>query len=217
VKFGVSGKLHNNDLVLYDRESFTLWQQITGEAIVGPRVGERLEVLPVDFVSYGEWLRLHPDTLVLTGGRHRGSAVRELPYEEQLQGNRRREPTRPDRRLRPFTVVYGLEVEGESVAFSLSVIREAGLIRETVGGMDVLVLDIPDTTFVRVLSVPQELARMSFSRRDGMIVEASGRRWTPEGEAISESTPNLEVLPAVRSYWFGWSAFHPDTSVYRPR
>lgn len=217
VEFGVSGKLHNNDLVLYDRESFTLWQQITGEAIVGPRVGERLTVITTDFVSFGEWLRRHPDTLVLTGGRHRGSRLQELPYEGKLHGGHRREVTRPDRRLKPFTVVYGLEVGTESAAFPLSVIRGEGLVRETVGDVDVLVLDIPDTAFVRVLSVPPELARTSFSRREDMLVDASGRRWTAEGAAASESTPDLGVLPSVRSYWFGWSAFHPNTSVYRPR
>ena len=216
VEFGVSGKLHKNDLVLYDRQSFTLWQQITGEAIVGPLVGERLNVIPTDFVSYGEWLRRHPDTLVLTGGRHRGSRLQELPYEQRLRGAHRREVNRPDRRLKPFTVVYGLEIGAERTAFPLSVIRREEIVREKVGDVDVLVLDIPDTAFVRVLGLPSELARASFTRRDDMLVDASGRRWTADGAAVSESTPDLEVLPAVRSYWFGWSAFHPDTSVYRP-
>jgi hypothetical protein len=215
VEFGVSGKLHNNDLVLYDRESFTLWQQITGEGIVGPRAGEKLTLVPTDMVTYGEWEQRHPDTLVLTGGRHSGSGVQELPYEEHLHGNQPREVSRPDRRLESFAVVYGVEAGEESAAFPLSVIREEGLIEEVVGDVPVLVLDIPDTTFVRILSVPPELHGSSFSRRGEEIADASGRRWSADGTALSDSTPDLGVLPAVRSYWFGWSAFHPDTSVVR--
>ena len=52
-EFGVSGKLHNTDLVMYDRETESLWQQITGEAIVGERIGDRLTQLPFFGLSWG--------------------------------------------------------------------------------------------------------------------------------------------------------------------
>ena len=66
---GVSGKLVDGNLIMYDRETDSLWQQSSGTALEGDLDGERLEELPEQdwaVLPWGEWRRLHPDTLVLT-------------------------------------------------------------------------------------------------------------------------------------------------------
>ncbi len=64
--FGVSGLLYNSDLLLYDRESASLWSQIMGQAISGPRKGERLVAVPVEHTTWEEWKNKNPNTKVLS-------------------------------------------------------------------------------------------------------------------------------------------------------
>src|SRR5919204_2784674 len=64
--FGVSGLLLHANQVLYDRESGSLWSQLAGRAISGRYRGTRLRPLPLAELTWGQWLRVHPDTLVLS-------------------------------------------------------------------------------------------------------------------------------------------------------
>lgn len=63
--FGVSGLLYNSDVLLYDRATESLWSQIMGEAVTGPRSGETLQWYPSLLTSWSDWKNLHPDTRVL--------------------------------------------------------------------------------------------------------------------------------------------------------
>ena len=65
VEFGTTGKLRNSDLVMYDRASESWWQQFTGEAIAGERLGDRLELLPSRLESWADFRERHPDGRVL--------------------------------------------------------------------------------------------------------------------------------------------------------
>lgn len=64
--FGVSGLLYNSDVLMYDRQTESLWSQLRREAISGPHKGRRLEQLPMLNTSWADWLARHPDTLVLS-------------------------------------------------------------------------------------------------------------------------------------------------------
>jgi uncharacterized protein DUF3179 len=66
LNFGVSGLLYNSDVLLYDRNTESLWSQIMGEAISGELKGVKLPQLPVFHTSWGEWKNRHPDSLVLS-------------------------------------------------------------------------------------------------------------------------------------------------------
>jgi hypothetical protein len=65
-EFGVSGVLYNSDLVFYDRETETLWDQVEAKGIVGPLTGETLDLVPVTMTRWSRWREAHPDTLVLS-------------------------------------------------------------------------------------------------------------------------------------------------------
>ena len=68
--FGVSGKLRKSDMVMYDRESESWWQQAVGEAIVGSRTGEKLTTLPGWLESWSEFVQRNPDGLVMDEPRY---------------------------------------------------------------------------------------------------------------------------------------------------
>ena len=80
--FGVSGLLYNSDVLLFDRQTNSLWSQIMGQAISGPEVGRKLEYIPTIFTTWTKWREMYPKTLVLTQNT---GAMRDYfisPYEE---------------------------------------------------------------------------------------------------------------------------------------
>ncbi|MEX0895617.1 MAG: DUF3179 domain-containing (seleno)protein [Patescibacteria group bacterium] len=139
-EFGVSGKLHNSDLVMYDRYEGNLWQQITGEAIVGPaaRRDERLRQLPIITTTWGEWSAEYPDTLVLsreTGFARNYDAYPYGTYESDDQLLFGVEGL--DQSLQIKTVVYGIEINGESKAYPESIFETQPRFEDELGGVPI--------------------------------------------------------------------------------
>ena len=66
LRFGVSGLLYNSDVLLYDRQTQSLWSQLLGRAISGPMKGRRLTMLPLTHTTWADWRRNHPATQVLS-------------------------------------------------------------------------------------------------------------------------------------------------------
>lgn len=115
LRFRVSGMLWRNALVLEDRETGTLWSQVTGEAIRGPLAGKRLEALRASHTAWAGWSREHPATEVLRKDR----AVAGSAYEAYANDPSRFGITRTKaalRRLPGKTLVYGVSLDGAAVA-----------------------------------------------------------------------------------------------------
>ena len=81
LSFGVSGKLRNSDMVMYDRETQSWWQQALGEAIVGALTGNRLTALPSWMESWAEFRTRNPDGLVMDEPRSHLRAYGRNPYQ----------------------------------------------------------------------------------------------------------------------------------------
>jgi Protein of unknown function (DUF3179) len=64
--FGVSGRLWNSNLLMYDRATETFWSQILGQAVYGTKTGEKLTLLASDQTTFGDWKSLHPKGQVLS-------------------------------------------------------------------------------------------------------------------------------------------------------
>jgi len=126
VEFGVSGLLRKNDLVLYDRATESLWQQITGRAFAGPMRGQELKVLPVAMTRWGTWRAAHPGTRVLSTdtGFDRPYADK-TPYGDYDSNERLLFPVALDERLHPKTVVYGVETGDNSYAVTEDTLQAA--------------------------------------------------------------------------------------------
>ena len=63
--FGTTGKLRNSDLIMYDRQTETWWQQFTGQGIVGKHAGEQLDFLASQVISFADFAAEFPDGQVL--------------------------------------------------------------------------------------------------------------------------------------------------------
>jgi hypothetical protein len=138
--FGVSGVLHNNDLVLYDRQSESLWQQITGEAFAGTRRGQVLTAIPVSMSFWGDWRKAHPDTAVLAP-----PADSKSDYSgDQMSGYEKSERlifpvSLMDARLHPKKVVYGFTLNANDIALDAEWLLQQGEWRHTVDNIELLV------------------------------------------------------------------------------
>jgi len=136
-ELGVSGKLHESDLVMYDRYEGNLWQQITGEAIVGPaaRRDESLKQIPIITTTWEEWKTAHPDTQVLSLSTGFTRNYDQYPYgtyeqnEELLFGVKQLDKSLPIK-----TVVYGVEIGEKAKAYPETAFEKRATITDTVGG-----------------------------------------------------------------------------------
>ena len=166
--FGVSGMLRNSDLIMWDRQTESWWQQITGEAIVGELDGARLQFIPAPVVSWMDYREAFPDGLLLS--RETGSSrfYDNAPYDgydnqdgripflfltqDDREGIRGGEHIRDvvgrklDDRLAPMERVLSLSIGAESVAYPFSLLREMPVINDSLAGQAIAVFYKSNTT-----------------------------------------------------------------------
>jgi hypothetical protein len=136
-EFGVSGKLYNSDLIMYDRNEENYWQQATGEAIVGPASGrdEFLEPVSTITTTWGKWKSKHPDTKVLSRETGFDRDYDVYPYDTyEEDGEIYFSVQNSDARLHPKEVVYGIIVNDQPKAYKLLSIEAKGSFNDVVGG-----------------------------------------------------------------------------------
>ncbi len=141
--FGVSGKLIRNTLVMYDRQTNSLWGQILGRAIEGPLTGTELEYVPAVHLTWSAWREQHPDTLALIKG-YTGNYDSYTGYYSSGSAGVIGE-TFCDNRLYTKEFVIGVAGESEAVAYPFSVLNQETVVNDSIGGQDVLVVFSTDS------------------------------------------------------------------------
>ncbi len=139
-ELGVSGKLHNSDLVMYDRYEGNLWQQITGEGIVGPaaRRNEKLRPIVMATTTWGEWKKEHPESEVLSRDTGQARDYDQYPYGTYEQDDEIYFGVKDlNRQLQIKTVVYGIELDGKSKAYPESAFEKNKVIEDKIGSIPI--------------------------------------------------------------------------------
>lgn len=216
--FGVSGKLIMNVLVMYDRQTNTLWSQLLGEAVEGPLKGTRLEFLPSWQTTWEDWKTQYPNTLALRKGFSSG---RE-PYAGYFNSSAAGvigETIRDDR-LYVKEFVIGVEYQNDPVAYPFSVLNDEPVINDTVGGEPVLVTFDPDTASGVVFSRDLDGQMLTFSGDSDLVLtdQETGSTWDGRSGLATDGSlagQQLERIKSTRSFWFGWKDFYPETRIYR--
>jgi hypothetical protein len=122
--FGVSGKLYQSNLLMFDRTSESLWSQIGAAAVTGSRNGRRLVQLPSIETTWASWRRRHPATLVLSPSTGASRDYDLDPYSGYQARQRMMFPVTPDdRRLAPKEMVVGIAQGGESLAIPFRLLK----------------------------------------------------------------------------------------------
>ena len=218
--FGVSGKLADDDLVLYDRETDSEWKQSTGECIAGELAGEQLRVRPGPMTTYAAFRETHPDGVVpqpKSEGSAAASGYDPSGYEAYaereafgLRGMRGEGPEREWNRddLDPKTVVLSVTpVDGGTLGFPLHVVQTAGgVVEATVGETDIVVLGTEDG--LHAFEYPGFELRVENGTAKG-----DGTTWTlVTGE--SDDGRQLRCVESRRLYAFAWQDDHGPHSFY---
>ncbi|PKL94368.1 MAG: hypothetical protein CVV18_09135, partial [Gammaproteobacteria bacterium HGW-Gammaproteobacteria-8] len=152
--FGVSGLLYNSDVLLYDRQTESLWSQIMAQAVTGPMRGQHLSFLLTSHTTWGDWRARHPDTQVLSVETGYGRDYARDPYAGYRESPELMFPVATqDKRLHPKEQVIGLSLGGDHKAYPFSALArtERHVIEDRVGGRSVRVEFDPQVRTGRVL------------------------------------------------------------------
>ncbi len=233
-EFGTSGLLRHSDLVMYDRTTETLWQQFTGEGIVGELAGERLAFIPSSLVSFADFKAAHPEGLVLSRETGFNRRYGENPYVgyDTIGSNPFLFSGPADGRLAAMERVVTVSLAGVDVAYPLSLLADAGVINDTQAGLELALFHQPGTSSAlgsRVIAEAEDVGATSvFARKlddqiltfrrddDKIIDEETGSTWNILGQAIDGPLAGKKLTPVIHAdhFWFSWAAFKPDTIIY---
>lgn len=205
--FGVSGKLFNSDLVMYDSSTSSYWPQVRGEAVIGQRTGTKLKKIPMDTVRWYEWKMKHPDTLVLSQetGFSRPYSQNDI-YGTDREGFSGIGVTFNDDRLKSNALVHGVVFNDAAKAYHEDAVKEARLLNDKVGDVPLMVVWDEELKTVKIFL---REAGQTFTEADGEITDNTGKTWT-----VDDMEMDLERVPTFPHFWFAWLAFYPDTGLY---
>jgi hypothetical protein len=217
--FGVSGRILNSNLVMFDRETLSFWPQLLGTAVSGRRKGERLRQLPLTVsTTLGRWKARFPNTLVLTTLTGKLRPYRTWPYGNDYDRNDTIVfplAARDDRML-PKRVVYGVGGPIAAVALDKEAALRRGVTMIDLGGEPFVALADDGLQAVRVFRATLAGRRLTFASIPGGTADReTGSTWSYMGVAIDGPlvTERLDQVPAPEVFWFAWYAFYPHTSV----
>ncbi|MEX2013851.1 MAG: DUF3179 domain-containing protein [Parcubacteria group bacterium] len=131
-EFGVSGKLWQSNLLMYNRasqeENESLWSQVLGEAVLGVNTGEKLKIIPSEITRWGDWKKANSNTKVLSQDTGAFRSYGLDPYEDYYTSESVSFGAEfRDTRLHPKALVHGIEINGEYKAYADEAIKQAGI------------------------------------------------------------------------------------------
>ena len=142
MQFGVSGLLYNSDVLLYDRQTESLWSQLLRRAVSGEFVGATLASLPIQHTTWGDWRRQYPDSRALSVDTGFSRDYRRDPYAGYDKEAATIFPTSPKAppSLHSKEWVLGIAANGEAKAYPFSELKKHGekTFADRVGGRDIV-------------------------------------------------------------------------------
>jgi len=214
--FGVSGRLVNNNLIMYDRGTEAWWPQVLATSLPGPwneAPGiKSLSEFRLVWTTWEKWTAKHPDTQVLSFDTGFAKNYSRDPYGSY---NPREgyyadgaspmfQALNTDDRLAPKRVVIGTRTAEGAAAFDKRTLRETKLLEGDLAGSPTVAVYDPELDTGYVFRNPDG---RSFEYQNGRVADGSGDTYAP-------SELPAEQLYAFDAMWFAWSGFYPETALY---
>ncbi len=229
LEFSSTGMLMRSNKLMYDRNTDTVWNALTGEPAFGPLAGTdvRLDILPVVVTDWATWLETHPDTSVLsleTGFARNytnGAAYEDYfndpefimfpVFQQNEEVNENKE------------IIFALVIDGMPKAYPLRLLIPEQVSNDTVEGQNVVILSRESAT--REFFEPGGASVRAYDRGDFTfepgsgpreVIDQNGDAWrVTEDALIGPDEQTLDRLGGHLAFWFGWYAFYPETLVYQ--
>ncbi len=235
--FGSSGFLFRSNKLMYDKQTRTLWNQFTGEPVLGVLAQENitLNLLPVVLTSWQNWRTEHPETKVLdwdTG--HSRVYEPGAAYGNYFASPELMFPVwQRSKQLPDKARVYGLRVDNVPKAYPLDTLVEKRVVNDAVGQTPVVLIATRGRVTVNgdsiragpvqydaggeVRAYKRGAEIFSPGSDADSIIDAKGNVWRVTEEAlVGPNGARLERVGGHLAYWFGWFAFFPNAQVYMP-
>jgi hypothetical protein len=217
VEFGTSGKLYNSNLLMYDRWTESYWSQALGTAVTGELTGMQLKTIPFDVITWGDWKKLHPDTLVLTTDTGHLRSYATDPYGDYYTDPRIIFPVEhSDDRTHPKEIILGFNEDGIYKAYKQNDVEIKKIINDDIGETSLMLVSLfsqNSRAFDRTLNGDI----LEFEFVDDKIMDTKTKsEWNYDGVAISGPLEGnkLTRMSIEPGFWFEWVAFHPDTDLF---
>lgn len=233
--FGTSGNLRNSDLVMWDRQTESWWQQFSGEAIVGQLTGTRLKAVPAALVSWKIFKTEYPQGRVLSRDTGHTRPYGRNPYRGYDDVTQR--PWAYEgvtgAALRPMEHVVGLELGPAARAYPRRTLQKKRVFNDTLDATPVVVfwakgtasaLDTEEISQGRdigmigafVRTVADRTLTFEPAKADRFKDQETGSVWNILGVAVAGPMAGTRLEPVVHHnvFWFVWSAFKPDGTLH---
>jgi len=235
--FGVSGFLRHSDMIMFDRKTESLWQQFTGEAIVGKFNGNSLKILPSQIISFKQFLEAHPNGKVLSKETGHQRAYGENPYVgyDDINNSPLFMEESVDGRLKPMQKVIGIQLDSTQKAYPYTVTKDEIVINDVVGETPVVIFHVEGARSAMDASLISRSRKagstgsysriiddqvLTFSYTENTITDnQTGSRWNITGKAISGPLEGKLLKPLISGdyFAFAWLVFWPDTDIYKKK
>ncbi len=233
--FGTSGNLRRSDLIMWDRQSETWWQQLTGEGIVGTLAGKKLTFLPASVISWSDFKAANPEGKVLSRLTGFARDYGENPYEgyDQADNPPFQIDGGLDGRLLPKERVATFMIDDTAAAFPFTVLDTERVVNYEVSGKKIVVFFKPGTRSAfdgllvgdteeigstGVFEAVLDGRALTFRPEGDTFVDIeSGSVWDILGKATGGPLAGDTLTPIVHdnTFWFAWASFKPDTKIYQ--
>ena len=235
--FGVSGKLLQNTLVMFDRETESLWSQLYGFALDGPLTGAKLEPLAALHTDWATWRAQYPETLVLSKQQTRiqfsraGFATTPRSsydvdpyasyYRMPIEGVVDHQIPRDEDSLSPKRRVLGLRIDQQAKAYPFELLAKTPLINDEVAALPVLVWFDTASESGQIFAREVDDQVLTFAQVDGNSLEfvdqETSSRWngvTGEAKFGPLKGHHLTLLPSTTAFAFGWYGYFPQSDTF---
>ena len=232
--FGTTGKLRLSDLVMYDRQTQSWWQQFTGSGIVGRYAGTKLRTIASQIVAFDDFRAAYPQGQVLSRATGYTRPYGNNPYRgyDRIDQSPFLLTQAPDPRLPPMERVINVSAKGVHRIYPFGAFEREPVINDSVAGEPVLILSKEGTLSVLDASEIAEARRIpsttAFSRRlEGRTLEFTMRggkvydrqtdsQWSVLGHAVAGPLAGRRLAPLDSGvhFAFAWLAFNPQTEIY---
>lgn len=233
--FGVSGFLRHSDMIMFDRKTESLWQQFTGEAVVGDYTGTELTVLHSQIISFEQFRDAYPDGVVLSKDTGHQRAYGQNPYTgyDDINNTPFLMDNIEDNRLPPMEKVIGVRISDTQKAYPYSLTRESVVINDNIEQTPVVVfhtegarsaLDATEisksqengSTGAFLRTVNKQV--LEFTYRSGEIIDTqTNSTWHISGKAIEGDLKGEQLESPIFGdfFAFAWLVFWPDSELYQ--
>jgi hypothetical protein len=232
--FGTTGRLRYSNMVMYDRQTETWWQQGTGEAIAGEFAGRRLTQHPMTLIAWADFKAIYPDGKVLDRNTGTSRSYGRNPYagydNPSTQPFLYQGPQTPAQ-MPALARVLAVILNDDAVAFPYDALSQGRVLTDVVGGEPIVVmwqagarspLNTAQIADGRAVGAAAAFSRrldgvtLDFKRDGDEIVDVqTGSRWRADGLAVDGPLKGKQLSEVVGTnhFWFSWAAFHPNTRV----